>query len=64
MAKHKIAVVQEPPVLLKRDETIEKVVDHIGKASAEGAELVIFPETYVPGYPVWVWEMKPGGTED
>ena len=64
MAKHKIAVVQEPPVLLKRDETIEKLVDHIGKASAEGAELVIFPETYVPGYPVWVWEMKPGGTED
>ncbi len=64
MTTHKIAIVQEPPVLLKRAETIEKVVAHIDKAAAEGAELIIFPETYLPGYPVWIWEMIPGGADD
>ena len=37
---------------------------NIDKAAAEGAELIIFPETYVPGYPVWIWEMIPGGVDD
>jgi nitrilase len=25
---------------------------------------VVFPETYVPGYPVWMWKLKPGGDYD
>ncbi|MEA2009089.1 MAG: nitrilase-related carbon-nitrogen hydrolase, partial [Actinomycetota bacterium] len=64
MTTHKIAIVQEPPVLLKRAETIDKVVTTVGRAAGEGAELVIFPETYVPGYPAWIWEMVPGGDDD
>jgi nitrilase len=57
----KIAVVQTPPVLLDRQGTIEKAVALVGEVSAEGAELVIFPETFIPGYPIWMWRLRPGG---
>lgn len=56
----KVAVIQKPPVLLNRNQTIEKAVALIGEAVKEGASLVIFPEAYVPGYPTWVWRLKPG----
>jgi nitrilase len=52
MTTRQIAIIQEPPVLLKRAETIEKVVVHVDKAAVEGGELIIVPETYVPGYPL------------
>jgi nitrilase len=55
-----IAVVQTPPVLLDRERTIEKAVTLIGEVAAEGAELVIFPETFIPGYPIWMWRLRPG----
>jgi nitrilase len=56
----KVAVVQRPPVLLDRDRSIAAVVAAIEEAAAEGAGLVVFPEAYVPGYPTWVWRLKPG----
>jgi nitrilase len=56
----KIAVVQTPPVLLNRERTIEKAINLVGEVAAEGAELVIFPETFIPGYPIWMWRLRPG----
>jgi nitrilase len=56
----KIAVVQTPPVLLDRNRTIEKAVNLVAEVAAEGAELVVFPETFIPGYPVWMWRLRPG----
>ncbi|ANZ42481.1 nitrilase [Lentzea guizhouensis] len=35
---------------------VRKVVDFVGKAAAEGVELVVFPETFLPGYPIWLTE--------
>jgi nitrilase len=49
------AVVQAPPVFLDRDATVERAVRLIEEASAEGARLVAFPETWVPGYPSWIY---------
>ena len=54
------AVVQRPPVLLDRDATIARAVEHLHEAADDGAQLVVFPEAYVPGYPVWIWHLRPG----
>ncbi|KPK12037.1 MAG: nitrilase [Acidithiobacillales bacterium SG8_45] len=57
----KIAVVQEAPKYLDKQGTIEKAVSLVEQAAANGAELVIFPEAFVPGYPAWIWRLRPGG---
>jgi len=57
----KVAVVQAPPILLDRSATISLVLRHTAEAAAAGARLVVFPEAYIPGYPSWVWRLKPGG---
>lgn len=56
----KVAVVQKPPVLLNRNKTIEKVIAAIDEAAKQGSSLLVFPEAYIPGYPTWVWRLKPG----
>lgn len=56
-----LAVVQKPPVLLNRDATIADAVDAVKEASQNGAQLVVFPEAYIPGYPAWIWRLRPGG---
>jgi len=45
------AAVQLTPDLAHKDGTLDKVCDAIGEAAHEGAELVVFPETFVPYYP-------------
>ena len=57
----KVAVIQKPPVLLDRDRTIARAVESIDEAARAGAALLVFPEAYVPGYPTWIWRLKPGG---
>ena len=49
----RVAAVQLAPVFLDRDATVAKVVDTIEQAAEQGARLVAFPETFVPGYPAW-----------
>ncbi|MEE2768788.1 MAG: carbon-nitrogen hydrolase family protein [Actinomycetota bacterium] len=50
----RIAAVQAAPVYLNRAATVDLVVSRIGEAAAGGAEVVAFPETFVPGYPIWI----------
>ena len=57
----KVAVIQKPPVLLNRSSTIESVLASIDEAVGEGASLLVFPEAYIPGYPTWIWRLRPGG---
>lgn len=56
----KVAIVQRPPVLLDRSATLGKAVQWVAEAAAEGAALVVFPETFVPGYPSWIWRLAAG----
>jgi nitrilase len=58
---NKAAVVQKPPVLLDRQRTIESVLASIDEAVSNGASLLVFPEAYIPGYPTWIWRLRPGG---
>ena len=57
---YRVAVVQHPPVALNRPKTLARGVELLEEAAAGGAKLVSFPETWVPGYPEWVWRLKPG----
>ena len=57
----KVAVIQKPPVLLHRDKTIESALASIDEAAGNGASLLVFPEAYLPGYPTWIWRLRPGG---
>ena len=57
----KIAVIQESPVLLDRDETINRARQLIEDAASAGASLAVFPEAYISGYPAWIWRLRPGG---
>ena len=48
----KIALVQAEPVLFDKDASTEKALSYIEKAAGKGAELIVFPELFIPGYPV------------
>jgi nitrilase len=60
MNKLKVSIAQITPEFLDRDGTVEKAIDVIGEAAAKGARLIVFPETFIPGYPEWVWTNAPG----
>ena len=57
--KLRLAAVQATPVLFDREATLKVAATEIAKAAAEGADLVAFPESFVPGYPDWVWRRPP-----
>ena len=46
-------------MFLDRSATVAKVCDLIAQAANAGAQLVVFPEAFVPGYPDWVWRTTP-----
>ena len=50
-----VACVQAEPVILDRERTIDKLGELTGEAARAGAELVVFPETFVPAYPSSAW---------
>jgi len=58
---HKVAIVQHPSVFLDKVSTIELAVRLINEAADNGAKLVVFTEAFIPGYPSWVWRLRPGG---
>jgi nitrilase len=60
----KVAVIQHAPRMLDREGTIALAVDLIAEAAAEGAALAILPEAFVPGYPAWIWRLRPGSDWD
>jgi len=55
----RVAIVQHAPVFLNLRESVQKAGRLIEEASTEGAELIVFPETWLPGYPVWL-DAAPG----
>jgi len=54
-----IAAVQDTPVYLDKNATVEKACELIQEAASNGAKLVVFPEVFISGYPDWVWVLPP-----
>ena len=50
----KVAMAQIAPVWLNKLETLKKVEEAILKAASNNAELIVFGEGLVPGYPFWL----------
>ena len=49
-----VAAVQAAYVLLDREATLARVEELVAEAAGLGAELVVFPEAFVPGTPLWI----------
>jgi nitrilase len=59
-----VACVQAEPVILDRDRTIEKLAKLAHEAAANGAQLLVFPEAFIPAYPSSVWARALAGWAD
>ena len=66
----KVAVIQSAPVFLNREASLAKALELIDKAADSGASIIAFPESWLPGYPVWLdyapdvalWDHAPAKT--
>jgi predicted amidohydrolase len=52
-----VALIQHPPVVLDAAQSLERAVGLIAEAAAQGAQLIVFPETWLSCYPAWVFGM-------
>jgi nitrilase len=50
-----VAAAQYAPVHLDQAATLDKTRGVVEEAAREGVQLLVFPETFLPGYPDWVW---------
>ncbi|SOC39747.1 carbon-nitrogen hydrolase family protein [Ureibacillus acetophenoni] len=51
MTNCKVAVVQAGSIVMNKEKCIEKAVDLIQEAGEQGANIIVFPEAYIPAYP-------------
>lgn len=54
----KVGLAQLAPVWLNRKATIEKMIDYVAKGAKDGADLIVFGESLLPGYPFWLDRMN------
>lgn len=60
----RVAAVQAAPVFLDREATLDKLESLVADAAAHGAELVVFGETFVSGFPIWGSVLPPVDQHD
>jgi nitrilase len=48
------AIIQAAPVYYDLPATMDKAADLIQQAAAQGAQVIVFGETWFPGYPIWL----------
>ncbi len=58
MTSTRVAAVQAEPVWFDLPATTQKTIDLIRDAAAGGASLVAFSETWLPGYPAFIWSQN------
>jgi aliphatic nitrilase len=50
---YKVAAAHVAPVFLDTDRSVEKACSVIEEAAGQGGRLIAFPESFLPGFPVW-----------
>jgi nitrilase len=50
----KVAIVQAEVAFMNLSASVKRAVDLIDKAASQGARLIVFGETWLPGYPAWL----------
>ncbi|MDH3529996.1 MAG: carbon-nitrogen hydrolase family protein [Acidobacteriota bacterium] len=60
----RIGLVQSPPVYLNLGESIKRFEQTVADCAADGAEIIVFPETWLPGYPIWLDDAPNAGLWD
>lgn len=48
----KVALVQAEPVMFDKKASLEKALEYIGEAARQKPDLIVFPELFIPGYPI------------
>ncbi|HEX7382460.1 MAG TPA: carbon-nitrogen hydrolase family protein [Nevskiaceae bacterium] len=51
----RLAAVQAAPVWMDRAQTVHKAARLVAEAAAQGAQLIGFPENFIPGHPTWYY---------
>jgi nitrilase len=51
MTKVKVCLIQDSPVFFDKEKAIEKIENLSCKYAKQGCELIVFPESFIPGYP-------------
>ncbi len=46
-----VGVIQESPVFFNKEATLKKIAEITAESAAKGCDLLVFPESFVPGYP-------------
>ncbi|KAJ4412962.1 hypothetical protein N0V85_003617, partial [Neurospora sp. IMI 360204] len=52
--KIKLAAAHSAPIYMSKSATLAKAINLIHAAARDGVSLLVFPETYVPGYPYFI----------
>ena len=49
--KVKVCLIQDSPIFFDKEKTIDKIEKLTVQYANEGCELIVFPESFIPGYP-------------
>ncbi len=49
-----VAAVQAAPIYMSLERSLARALELIAEAARRRAQLVVFPETWLPGYPAWI----------
>ncbi|MEI8399180.1 MAG: carbon-nitrogen hydrolase family protein [Alcaligenaceae bacterium] len=60
----KVAVAHVAPVFLDKKATVSKALGLIQEAAQQGAQLIVFPESFIPGFPIWAALWSPMQNHD